>query len=123
MTGAGELPGEGGDVHVLAAGVDTAEGGERAGVLRDHGDLHWGFLQERQWRIPGSGIRESRCAGPAMGTAAGRGVRERPTRTRSRRLPGAARGGRAARWGPVEAVPMREVGKAMLPVPGVLRSG
>src|SRR5690606_37600198 len=33
--------GERGHVHVLAAGVDAADPGERVGVLRDEIDLHW----------------------------------------------------------------------------------
>jgi hypothetical protein len=32
--------GQRGDVHVLAPRVDAAEHGQRAGVLRDHGDPH-----------------------------------------------------------------------------------
>ena len=37
-----ERPGERGDVDVLAARVDAAEGGQRAGVLGHHGDLSSG---------------------------------------------------------------------------------
>ena len=37
---AAEGAGEGGDVDVLAAGVDSAQGGEGAGVLGHHGDSH-----------------------------------------------------------------------------------
>jgi hypothetical protein len=33
-------PGQLGHVHVLAAGVDAAQGGQRAGVLGHHGDAH-----------------------------------------------------------------------------------
>jgi hypothetical protein len=36
----GQRTGEGRDVHVLAARVDAAECGERAGVLGDHRDFH-----------------------------------------------------------------------------------